>query len=404
MHLDQSAATEVSSTPAHPLDAQLRQDREQRKSIIAASMHEPSLAHLIVETRKEKLPLDQLDSSHTNASLVHSVNRRQSGTFVAFSDNPADTDEGGADVDNTNELWATVVSTNTERRENRKLLMHGTLDERVNPRWWRHLSLRDFSDFLTPGLFDEDELERGSDSDADATRDDDAVSKRSVGGESVDVQSPNTESPAGGGRTASDHSMTAPPRSTKSMITKKSNTPLDLKSNFLNPWTQHVTQRPPSHWTTPRRHGVHGGKSYGEIGTLTTVASRDFVAAANSLIGICQAEERLIRLTIERSERSHAATLYYALGATTKPQPPHADATLMALVAEAESREDILEQESMSLDWLVTGHVLLPAQVAIAERDRSRAVNFYLQVLKEGQPKNQVIPIDEAIGALLPSM
>ncbi|CUF95983.1 Hypothetical protein, putative [Bodo saltans] len=212
MHLDQSAATEVSSTPAHPLDAQLRQDREQRKSIIAASMHEPSLAHLIVETRKEKLPLDQLDSSHTNASLVHSVNRRQSGTFVAFSDNPAEADEGGADVDNTNELWATVVSTNTERRENRKLLMHGTLDERVNPRWWRHLSLRDFSDFLTPGLFEEDELERGSDSDADATRDDDAVSKRSVGGESVDVQSPKTERPVGGGRTASDHSMTAPPR------------------------------------------------------------------------------------------------------------------------------------------------------------------------------------------------
>lgn len=397
-----SVATDSITSPYHPLDAQVRQDREQRKSIIAASMHEPSLAHLVVETRKEKLPLEQLEASHSVLNtLAHSVNRRQSvsSPFVAFAESEPEDQE----VEATNELWAAVATTNSERRECRKQLLNSSLQERVKPRWWRHLSLRDFSDYLSPGLFNDDELERGSDSDDEGAHNDgENVSKQSVGGESLDVQSPATERPRGN-NTASDQSVTAPPRSNKSMVIKKSNMPLHLSSNLLNPWTQHVTQRPPSHWTTPRRHGVHGGKSVGEIGTLTTVASRDFIAAANSLIGICQAEERLLRMTIERSERSDAAKNYYAACAAAKPQPPIADPTLMVLVAEVQSREDILEHEVMSLEWLVTATVLLPAQVAIAERDQNRAVNFYLQVLKEGQPKNQVIPMDEQVAALLRS-
>lgn len=383
----------------HPLDAQARQDREQRKSIIAASMHHPSLSHLVVHSRKDTLDLDQLESTpqKTSLSSAHSAGRR-SGSFVAFPES-ATSVEGVEDAE-TNRLWETVVSTNAELKERRKLMVHSKLEERVNPRWWRHLSLRDFSDFLTPGLFEDEELDAASDSDVEKGEicGEDATSKHTAGAESMNVQS-GTGPPVPPG--VDSNQPDPPPRSTRSIVLKKPLSALHISCNLLNPWTQHVTQRPPSHWTTPRRHGVHGGKSYGEIGTLTTVSARDFVAAANSLIGVCQAEERLLRLTLERSERSDAAVLFQALSGAEKDEAPLGDAALMLLVAETQAREDVAELEGMSLEWLVTRHVLLPAQVAMAERERIRAVNFYLEILKENQPKNGAIPMDEEVAALL---
>jgi hypothetical protein len=160
--------------------------------------------------------------------------------------------------------------------------------------------------------------------------------------------------------------------------------PLDIRLQNVSAWTQHITSRPPSHWLAPRRHGVHNGKSTAEIGMLTTICTRDYVAACNSCLGICQAEERISRLNVEREHRSFLASLFQQFVFASRPRlPPSTDPLLLLSVAEVESREDILEEEALNLDWLVARDVILPTEISVAEAQQSEAIRKLLDVLRQ---------------------
>lgn len=322
-----------------------------------------SLAHLVIEGRRDVLPLDRIPEIGSSV--------QDDGQSIAIhKDNSTDS------------LWQTVTASNFAAREQRYAERHESVSERVNPRWWRHLSLHHFSDFLTPGLFTDAELDAVSSSDED-----ECEGGRSATGA---IATPNHSDVLGNATTSS---RWQPANTTTSA--------LYISNNTVSPWTQHVTTRPASHWMTPRRHGVHNGKSFGEIGTMTTVSFKDYIATANSLIGICQTEERTVRMEIERSERSAAAMLYHFRTSTQRQYDNSCDALLMLSVAETQEREDLFEQEEQSLENDIMLSVLLPAEVACAESARNRSIVYYLEVFKAKQPTNELVSIDDEIAKML---
>lgn len=356
---DASLGKELHRGPSQQVLRKL--DREQRRSIVVEALAEDSLAHLVVESKKDKLHLPV-----ENTPAIMST----SAAYAAFVED-----------DDPDAVWAHVRNENKERSSRRHEEQLQDIANRLDPKWWRHFSLRDFSDFLTPGLFSQEELECASESDGDDTVGNGTALSSPSPKKKDSMEVIPTEPSSAESKETSLHVVER--RSTAYYLSKKQKSSTDLTHQCVTAWTQHITVRAPLHWLTPRRHCVHNGKSRAEIGTLTTVCVRDYAAMMNSLLGTCQAEERVLRLSIERTADCDVARLYQAYLYAKKPSPACADATLLLIVAETESREDIIEYEEIEMQWLLETEVVAPCEIAIAARESQRAKEAHIQILKE---------------------
>lgn len=351
------ASLAASPSQHDTIEENRRKDREERRNQVneALGVH---LGHLVVESRKDKLVLPSDDDRSVT---------EEHDDFCG--------DDDGTDID---ELWKRVAAANRFAKSKLKS-KNSELQDRINPRWWRHLCLRDFSEFLSPGLFCTEELLLSSESE----NDDDLGADQRRGAssdvhDSLVVMSATTHSNDDATSLRVDAS-----RAVKHLVVHQQLPPLHLDHQFVSAWTQHVTTRHAAHWLTPRRHNMHSGKSVAEIGTLTTVSMKDFVVMANSLMGICQTVERVSRLELEREEQCELAALYQLRIFQERPSNPFVDVTLRLTVAESEEREDIVDDEKLALEWLIALHVVAPYQIAAAEREKERAVFTYLSIANE---------------------
>jgi hypothetical protein len=260
------------------------------------------------------------------------------------------------DTEPVAEFTDTLTSVKDSRRVS--LVHHSERPE--CPCWWQRLCLFNLANFLTPGLFDgsaeseEEESDTLSLSVATGFSKDSAVNDAHPLPWMVPVQQP--------------------PR-------------LHIIRELQWPWVHSIVKRHELYWASRRRQHLLRGRTVGEIGTLTTVSSRDYAAVHNSLYSILATHEEVERIFIERCRHQELAGISIAeaynfkLARLVDLDSPVPDPLITVAVQELDERDDVTEEYEESVHWHLLIHVTLPLKLALSRRAKLIAASRSLHAI-----------------------